>query len=148
MRSDIIYYPAKTVVTVKSFGIKKSVFPMLDYLKLLVTPASSSIVESSFLFLKNIQKGRTQLTEEHLDACTWITHARNRKKSQPHARNRSGCGWGFADMNGDRKDIIEKRGAKAYRTRRSVSKNTVYNVSLSGSQKMQKMFKIPEKIFF
>ena len=51
------------------WNTKKSVFPMLAsvYLKLLVTPASSSMVESSFLFLKNIQQGRTQLSENHLD---------------------------------------------------------------------------------
>ena len=48
---------------------KRSAFPTLAsiYLKLIVSPASSSIVESSFLFLKNLKTGRTQLTDDHAD---------------------------------------------------------------------------------
>jgi len=48
---------------------KKGAYPHLSqiYLKLICSPASSSIVESSFLFLKNIQSGRSQLTPGHCD---------------------------------------------------------------------------------
>ena len=78
MRADNFDEPSERLLAASSrhgsdyekfWNTKKSAFPLLSsvYLKLLPTPASSSIVESSFLFLKNIQEGRTQLSEAHLD---------------------------------------------------------------------------------
>lgn len=48
---------------------KKGMMPTLSsiYTKILTIPASSSIVESSFLYLKTVQAGRSQLTPNHCD---------------------------------------------------------------------------------